>query len=78
MHDTESDTIPLKTMPEKFCDYLQEIGIDAKAKEIATDEVEKSDYYSRYFSRTPRMITNKGCLELKGTNIDVVQIIQKG
>jgi len=24
------------------------------------------------------MVTNKGCLEVKNTNIDVVQIIQKG
>ena len=78
MHDLESDTIPLKTKPEQFCDLLEEIGITAQAKEIATDEAEKGDYYSRYFSVTPRMVTNKGCLEVKGTNIDIIQIIQKG
>ena len=47
-------------------------------KEIATDEMENDDYYSRVFSQTTRMITNKGCLEVKGKNIDVIQIIQKG
>ena len=78
MHDLESETIPLKTKPEHFCDFLEEIGISAQAKEIATDEVEKGDYYSRYFSVTPRMVTNKGCLEVKGTNVDIIQIIQKG
>ena len=78
MHDSEPDTIPLKTKPEQFCDFLEEIGITAHAKEMATDEVEKGDYYSRYFSVTPRMVTNKGCLEVKGTNIDIIQIIQKG
>ena len=78
MHDSESDTIPLKTKPEEFSDFLKEIGITAQAKEIATDEAEKDDYYSRYFSVTPRMVTNKGCLEVKGSNIDIVQIIQKG
>ena len=78
MHDAESDTIPLKTKPEAFCHFLEEIGIHGQTKEIATDEVEKGDYYSRYFAQTPRMVTNKGCLEIKGTNIDVVQIIQKG
>jgi len=78
MHDSEPDTIPLKTKPEEFSDFLKEIGITAQAKEIATDEAEKDDYYSRYFSVTPRMVTNKGCLEVKGTNIDIVQIIQKG
>ena len=78
MHDSESDTFPLKTKPEQFCDLLEEIGVSVQAKEIATDEVEKGDYYSRYFSLTPRMVTNKGCLEVKGTNIDIIQIIQKG
>ncbi len=78
MHDSESDTFVYKTWPEKFQDMLKEIGVDAEAKEIASLDVEKGDYYSRYFSQTPRMVTNKGCLELKSTNIDVIQIIQKG
>jgi hypothetical protein len=78
MHDSEPETSVLKTMPEIFSDKLKEIGIESRAKEIATDEVEKGDYYGRCFSQTPRMITNKGCLEIKGTNIDLVQIIQKG
>jgi len=78
MHDDEPETIVLKSIPEKFCDKLKEIGIKANAKEIASDEVENDDYYSRVFSQTPRMVSNKGCLEVKGTNIDVIQIIQKG
>ena len=57
---------------------LKEIGVDSESKEIATDEVENDDYYSRYFSQTPRMVTNKGSIEMKNSNIDVVQIIQKG
>ena len=57
---------------------LKEIGVDSESKEIATDEVENDDYYSRYFSQTPRMVTNKGCIAIKNSNIDVVQIIQKG
>ena len=57
---------------------LKEFGVDSESKEIATDEVENDDYYSRYFSQTPRMVTNKGCIEIKNSNIDVVQIIQKG
>jgi len=78
MHDAESDTFVLQTWPEKFCDMLKVIGIDSKPKEIGTDEVEKGDYYSRYFAQTPRMITNRGCLDIKNSNIDVIQIIQKG
>ena len=78
MHDTESDTFIIQTWPEKFSSMLKEIGVDSESKEIATDEVENDDYYSRYFSQTPRMVTNKGCIEIKNSNIDVVQIIQKG
>ncbi len=78
MHDAESDTFVLKTWPEKFSDMLKEIGVDSQSKEIGTDDVEKDDYYSRYFTQTPRMVTNRGCLDVKNSNIYVIQIIQKG
>jgi len=41
MHDSEPDTIVLKSYPEKFCDILSEIGVEALPKEIATDKVEE-------------------------------------
>jgi len=78
MHDTEPDTFVYKTWPEKFVYMLSEIGVESEAKEIATVDVEGGDYYSIYFSQTPRMVTNKGCIEVKNSNIDVIQIIQKG
>ena len=78
MHDSEPDTFVIKTMPEKFSEILNEIGISSTPKEIATDDVEHDDYYSRVFAQTTRMVTNKGCLDVTGTNIDVIQIIQKG
>ena len=78
MHDSESDTIILKSYPQKLSEMLSQISVKVTPKDIGTDEVEKGDYYSRYFAQTPRMITNKGCVEVKGKNIDVVQIIQKG
>ena len=78
MHDTESDTFIIQTWPEKFSSMLKEIGVDSECKEIGTDAVENDEYYARYFAQTPRMVTNKGCLDIKNSNIDVVQIIQKG
>jgi len=57
---------------------LAEIGVESKAKEIGTDKIESGDFFSRYFSQASRMITNRGCLEPKNCNIDVIQIIQKG
>jgi len=78
MHDTEPETFVLKTEPQKFSEKLAEIDVKSKAKEIGTDKIESGDFFSRYFSQAPRMITNRGCLELKNCNIDVIQIIQKG
>ena len=78
MHDSEPDTFIIKSVPEKFSDMLKEIDVSSTPKEIATDDVEHDDYYSRVFSQTTRMVTNKGCLDVSGTNIDVIQIIQKG
>ena len=78
MHDSEPETFVIKSMPEQFSEMLTEIGISSTAKDIATDDVEHDDYYSRVFAQTTRMITNKGCLDVTGTNIDVIQIIQKG
>ena len=78
MHDTESETFVIQSIPEKFSDMLKKIAISSTPKEIATDDVENDDYYSRAFSQTTRMVTNKGCLDVTGTNIDVIQIIQKG
>jgi len=78
MHDTEPETFVLQTWPEKFSDMLKEIGIDSEPKEIGTDDVERGDYYSRYFAQTARMITNRGTLDVKNSNMDVIQIIQKG
>ena len=78
MHDSESETFVIKSIPEEYSEKLEKISISSSPIEIATDEMENDDYYSRVFSQTTRMITNKGCLEVKGKNIDVIQIIQKG
>ncbi len=80
MHDTESDTFVYQSWPEKFSVMLKEIGVDSESKEIGTDEIENDSegYYGRYFTQTPRMVTNKGCIEVKNSNIDIIQIIQKG
>ena len=78
MHDTEPDTFVYQTWPEKFAEMLKEIGIDSESKEVGTDDLEKGDYYGRCFTQTPRMVTNRGCLDVKNSNIDAVQIIQKG
>lgn len=79
MHDSESDTFVYQTWPEKISHMLEEIGVHSTPKEIGTDSAEKAkDYYGRNFSQTPRMVTNRGAVELQNSNIDAIQIIQKG
>ncbi len=78
MHDSESDTFSVKNKRSEYCEQLEKIGISAEPEHFEADEVEKSDYYSKYFSHTPSMVTNHGCIAVKGSNIDVIQIIQKG
>lgn len=78
MHDDEPDTFILKSIPESLCDTLKDIGLTVTPKEVGTDDVEIGDYFGRLYVQAPRMITNKGCIEIKNSNIDVIQIIQKG
>jgi hypothetical protein len=78
MHDAESETFVYQTWPEKIAHNLEQIGVESEAKERGTDSTEKGDYYSRVFSQTTRMVTNLGVIQLKNSNIDVIQIIQKG
>jgi hypothetical protein len=78
MHDSEPDTFPQKGIREQFCDLLEKIGVVAVPKQIDTEAIEKGEYYSKYWTFSPLMVTNHGCVEIKGSNIDIVQLIQKG
>ena len=78
MHDDEPDTFVYMTWPQKIADMLKDIGVSAEPCDIGTVSAESGDYYSRYSSSTPRMVTNRGCVTLSGKNIDMIHIVQKG
>ena len=78
MHDSESDTIHLVNKNEEYCESLKKIGITAEAKPLDTDKIEEENYYSKNYANSPVMVTNHGIIILKGSNIDEVQIIQRG
>jgi hypothetical protein len=78
MHDSESDTFLPTSIGKEFCESLKKIGVNAEVKQIDTDELESGDYYSKDFTNTPAMVTNHGVIQIIGSNIDVVQVIQKG
>jgi len=78
VHDDEGDTFRPASPAEGFCERLAGIGVEATPNAHASGDVEGGDYYSRLFSGAPRMVTNRGSLEVSGTNIDAVHIVQKG
>lgn len=45
--------------------------------EIGTLSIEKSSYYSHFFTLTPNLITNRGCIRVGHKNFDYLQIIQR-
>ena len=59
MHDSEPETFVIKSIPEKFSDILDSIGVSSTPKEIATDDVENDDYYSRHFLKLQEWLLTK-------------------
>ena len=78
MHDSESDTSHPMNKNEEYCESLKKIGINAEAIPLDLHSVEQEDYFSDNFVNTPAMVTNHGTIKLKNSNIDEIQIIQRG
>jgi 8-oxo-dGTP pyrophosphatase MutT (NUDIX family) len=55
----------------------EEIGIDCESIEPGTLPVERKPYYSYIFPMSPKFITNRGCMRIKGKSFDLIQIIQR-
>jgi hypothetical protein len=45
--------------------------------EIGSLPIEKKSPYSHFFTMTPVMVTNRGCIKVSGKNFDYIQIIQR-
>jgi hypothetical protein len=45
--------------------------------ETGSLQLEKNSYYSHFFSLTPVLVTNRGCIQVRGKNFDYIQIIQR-
>ena len=50
---------------EVFAFEIQKAGIYAVAVPIGSLQLEKEEYYNNDSRRTPRIVTNKGCIKLK-------------
>jgi len=45
--------------------------------EIGSLKIERDSYYSHFFSLTPVLVTNRGCIQVSGKNFEYIQIIQR-
>jgi hypothetical protein len=55
-----------------------ELGIDCEAVEANSLAIEnKPSYYSYKFSMSPKIVTNRGCIKVKGKRFGLIQIIQR-
>jgi hypothetical protein len=71
-------TIRRITLNDKLAEEIrQEIGIDCQAIDINSLPVEHTPYYSYIFPMSSKIVTNRGCIRVKGKSFDLIQIIQR-
>ncbi|MDQ3854746.1 MAG: hypothetical protein M3299_18160 [Thermoproteota archaeon] len=79
-HDNEDmDPIIITKLPahEKMAEEMKQNLIDAEALPLGSHPIERKQYYSQTFSMSPKFVTNKGLVKIKGKNIDFVQLLQR-
>ncbi|HEY6883174.1 MAG TPA: hypothetical protein VI278_03960 [Nitrososphaeraceae archaeon] len=55
-----------------------ELGIDCEAVEVNSLAIEnKPSYYSYRLPMSPKIVTNRGCIKVKGKRFGLIQIIQR-
>ena len=71
-------TIKRTNLNEELVQQLREqIGIDCEAAEINSLQIEHKRYYSYNFPMSPKIITNRGCIIVKGRGFNLIQVIQR-
>jgi hypothetical protein len=76
---TEEESISIN---ERLAREINQNGIKCEAvTELGSLRIEKKPPYSFLFPLSPRIVTNRGCIRLTqeydGSNIDLIQIVQK-
>lgn len=82
-HEEEhGDAEPIMTnrvdVREKLEQEIKKEGVDCEALPYGSHKLEREEaYYSHNFALSSRLVTNKGVIEIRGKNIDFVQILQR-
>ncbi|HJU34431.1 MAG TPA: hypothetical protein VJ695_04845 [Nitrososphaera sp.] len=62
---------------EKMADEIKKSQIDCEPIELGSHPLERKQYYSQTFSMSPKFVTNRGIVKIKGRNIDYIQLLQR-
>lgn len=73
----EIDEIKFMKLNEVFALDMQKNGLNAEPIQVGSLPLEKEDYYNNQLGSSPKIVTNKGCIKLKDSLIDLIQIIQR-
>jgi hypothetical protein len=78
-HEEDVDPITIKKLSahERMAEEIKKNQIDCEALELGSHRLEWKHYFSETFSMSPKFVTNKGLVKIKGQNIDFVQLLQR-
>jgi hypothetical protein len=80
-HIDEGDIDPVivkkLSAQEKMAEEMKQNQIDCEALPLGSHPIERKQYYSQTFSMSPKFVTNKGLVKIKGKNVDFVQLLQR-
>ncbi len=78
-HHEDIDPIITKKLSahEKMAEEIKKNQIECEALELGSHPLERNQYFSQTFSMSPKFVTNKGLVKIKGRNIDYVQLLQR-
>ncbi len=62
---------------EKLAEEMKQCQIGCEALPLGSHPIERKQYYSQTFSMSPKFVTNKGLVKIRGKNIDFVQLVQR-
>jgi hypothetical protein len=75
----ELDPVIIKQLyaHEKLAEEIKKKGVDCEPVELGSHPLERKQYYSQTFSMSPKFVTNRGLVKIKGLNVDYVQLLQR-
>ena len=79
-HDSgDIDPLVIKKLSahDKIAEEMKQSQIDCETLPLGSHPFEHKQYYSQTFSMSPKFVTNKGLVKMKGKNIDFVQLLQR-